>query len=534
MAKKKEQLENVILDENDKKKTASKEKKDVEKSVKKKTDKSDSKDKKEQPKKSSKKVEKENKKEKEVVEENTDKKDKKKKSKKSKKKKKRALRFGPIEFAFNFISIVLVLCVGIYFGGRSFYYYSLQNKGSKETAMTLNGLILDDNKLVNGDTEGLHQDTEGYFFKGNVSNNYVWFANRMFRVMRVSEDNYVKLVSDDLTSSFMWGNSNDYFTSNVRNWLTSVDNLSTSGVYYNTIPGQNRFLSQTKYYIDQFVEDKYISGDVEFSDYVTTITLGDYITAGGKNSYLNNGKLFFLLGYSELEDNLYVEEDGSIATCSNYDGFGIRSVITLNKNIPVSQGDGTKDNPYMIDQGSDVNYVDSYVKLGDDTWKVYEDNNGLLKMYLNGYITVNGEEVYKNYSLRSNKFNFFDNNNVGYYLYYEYINTLSYRNYLVDNTFAYGEMSDETGYDFANIYKDGYTAPISMLNLFDYVSGDINNFFRNNTGANMSTTQYSVLANGMVEEAEVTDYKHIVPVVSINANSIKSGNGRIDNPYVVE
>lgn len=532
MAKKKEQLENVILDENDKKKTTSKEEKDVEENVKK-TNKSDSKDKKTSKKKNNKKNEVE---EEVVVEENTDKKKSSKKSKKSKKKKtkKRELRFGPIEFVFNFISIVLVLCVGIYFGGRSFYYYSLQNKGSKETAMTLNGLVLDNNKLVNGDTEGLHQDTDGYFFKGNVSNNYVWFANRMFRVMRVSEDNYVKLVSDDLTSSFMWGNSNDYFTSNVRNWLTNVDNVAMSGIYYNTIPGQSRFLSQTKYYIDQFVEDKYISGDVEFNDNVTTITLGDYITAGGKNSYLNNGKLFFLLGYSELADNLYVEEDGSIATCSNYDGFGIRSVITLSKNIPVSQGDGTKDNPYMIDQGSDVNYVDSYVKLGDDVWKVYEDYNGLLKMYLNGYITINGEDVYKNYSLRSNKFNYFDDNNVGSYLYNVYINTLSYRPILIDNTYAYGEMSDETGYDYANIYSNSFTGPISMPNLFDYVSADISGFFRNNTGSKLSTTQYSVLENGMVEEAEVTDYKRVVPVVSINANSLKGGNGRIDNPYVVE
>lgn len=553
MAKKKEQLENVILEEKDKKKTTSKEKKDVgkeEKSVKdtKKSEESKevvksttkkSKSKKENNSDKTKKSKSKSTKEEVVkdkdssveVEVKNKKNNQKEKKEKSKKKE---LRFGPIEFAFNFISLVFVICVGIYFGGRSFYYYSLQNRSTKDTAMTLNGLVLDNNKLVTGEVAGLHQDKDGYFFKGNVENNYVWFANRMFRIMRVSEDNYVKLVSDDLTSSFIWGNTEDYASSNVRNWLTKVDKNEYSGVYYNTIPGQGRFLASTKYYIDYFMEDKYISGDVEFNDYVTTLTLGDYVTAGGKNSYLNNGKLFFLLGYNEDKDNLYIEEDGSIASCSNYDGFGVRSVITLNKNLPVSQGDGTKDNPYMIEQGNDVNYVDSYVKLGEDVWKVYEDKNGLLKMYLNGYIVENGEEVYKNYSLRSSKLNFFDDNNVGSYLYNVYINTLSYRNILVDNTYAYGEMSDETGYDFSNIYSKVYTAPISMLNLFDYVSGDVHDFFRNNTGASMSTTQYSVLENGLVEEAEVTDYKHIVPVVSIKSSSIKSGNGRIDNPYVVE
>ena len=40
----------------------------------------------------------------------------------------------------------------------------------------------------------MHHDTDGYFFKGNVENNYVWFGNRMFRVLRVYNDNSVKLV----------------------------------------------------------------------------------------------------------------------------------------------------------------------------------------------------------------------------------------------------------------------------------------------------------------------------------------------------
>ena len=401
--------------------------------------------------------------------------------------------------------------------------------------MTLNGLLLDNNKLVKGDADGLHQDNNGYFFKGKVENNYVWFGNRMFRVMRISEDNNVKLVTDDLVSSFMWGESSEYNNSNVRTWLTKVDGASRSGIYYDTIPAPSRFLTDTKYYIDHLIGDRFESGDIEFKDNVTTLTLGDYITAGGKNSFLNNGKLYFLLGYTDTEDNLYVEEDGNIVDCGNYDGFGIRGVITLNKNIPISQGDGTRSNPYMIDQGSDTNYVDSYVKLGEDIWKVYEDSDGILKMYLNGYIKVDGEELYKNYSYRSNTLNFFDYNNIGHYLYNEYINSLSYRDYLTESLFPYGEMSDEVGYNFTNIYSNTYHSPIGMLNLFDYVSNnELSDFFRGNTGARMSSTQYSVLANGMVSEAEVTDYKHIVPVVSIKSEIIKSGNGRMDNPYVVE
>ncbi len=452
-----------------------------------------------------------------------------------KKKKRNTHYYGPIEFSFNFISLVAVICIGLYFGGRSFYYYSLQNQKIKETAMTLNGLVLSNNKLVKDDTEGLHQDENGYFFRGNVENNYVWFANRMFRVIRINNDDTVKLVTDDLVASFMWGENKDYDKSNLRIWLTDVDKISESGVYYKTIPAQERFVVKTNYTIDKMVESSVEKGDIVLKDNITTLTLSDYIDAGGKNSYLKNGKLFYILGYNSDDDNLYIEEDGTINSCDTMDGYGIRGVFTLNKNIPVSQGDGTKNNPYMIDQGNDTNYVDSYVKLGDDTWKVFEDNKGILKMYLNGYIKVNGQELVRNYSAHDNRFNYFAEDNIGFYLYNDYVKNLSYKKYIVSNKYPYGEMNIELGYYYPNVYKETYEESIGLLNIFDYVSNnELVDFFRDNTLEEMSTGQYVVAANGLLEEVEVTEEKHIVPVISIKAESIKKGNGRIDNPYLVE
>ncbi len=454
--------------------------------------------------------------------------------KKKNKKKKYTHVFGPVEFSFNFISLVVIICVGLYFGGRSFYYYSLQSKNSKETAQTLNGLVLLNNKLMKDSEDGLHQDEDGYFFKGNVGNNYVWFANRMFRVMRVNDDNSVKLVSDDLVASFMWGESAEYDNSNLRWWLTTIENEPVSGIYYHTIPSQKRFLTKTQYTIDHLKDNKVESGKEKKEDFVTSISLDDYIEAGGKSSYLNNGKLYFIIGYNEDEDNLYIEEDGSIMGCSPYDGYGVRSVITLNKNIPVSQGDGSKDNPYFVEQGDDKNYVDSYVKLGDDVWKVFDDRDGKLKMYLNGYITVDGNEVIRNYSSYSSRLDYFAGDNIGSYLYNDYFNSLPYKDSLINNTYPYGELSDEVGYYFKNVYNSVYEGKVGLLNIFDYVSNnDLSDYFRDNTGASMATSQYAVLSNGLLEEAEVTDSKHIVPVISIQSSSIKSGNGRIDNPYIV-
>ena len=71
----------------------------------------------------------------------------------------------------------------------------------------------------------------------------------MFRVIRVYEDESVKLVSDDLIASFMWGESSAYDQSNLRVWLTDVDKIDVSGVYYKTIPNQDYFIKKTKFII---------------------------------------------------------------------------------------------------------------------------------------------------------------------------------------------------------------------------------------------------------------------------------------------
>ena len=483
------------------------------------------------------------KKKKEIIQDNSEEKQPKKRVKKvlklkrktkTTKKKKTRRKFGPIEFSFNFISLIFAMGVALFYGGRSFYYYSLQSQSKKESAMTIAGLLMDNNTLMKENEEGFHKADDGYYFRGHVENNYVWYANRMFRVLRINEDNSVKMVSNDLVASFMWGDTPNYDQSNVRLWLTKTDQ-EHSGVYYDTIPSPNKNLTKIKYTIDRLLETKVEFGDQEFEDYVTSLTLNDYVVAGGKSSYLNNGKLFFLLGYNSDNENIYVEEDGSIVSCDSLDGFGIRSVIQIVGNTHVLQGDGTKDNPYMIDQGNDINYVDSYVKLGNDTWKVFEDKNGLLKMYLNGYIKIDGNDVMRMYSYNRNRFDYYNEANLGYYLNNDYLNSLSYNALLVANDYPNGEISAEMGYSFMNTYNDHYNGRVSLLDIFSYVSNnDINNFFRGNTGASMSTRQYSVLENGMVEEAEVSSSKPIVPVVSISTDSIKGGTGRMDDPYVLE
>ena len=157
-------------------------------------------------------------------------------SKKKKKKQKKRHLFGKKEFLFNFFSLLAMIVIALYFGGRSFYYYSKQSMNKKIEAQTLNGLIIQNNPLSEAD--GLHQDKEGYFFKGNVSNNYVSFANRMFRI----------------------------------------------------IPSIDKFLVKTTYTEDILKDDQVVTSKKKYQDFVTTLSIDDYILANGKRAWIYTEK----------------------------------------------------------------------------------------------------------------------------------------------------------------------------------------------------------------------------------------------------
>ena len=209
-----------------------------------------------------------------------------------------------------------------------------------------------------------------------------------------------------------------------------------------------------------------VSADQSFQDFISTLTIKDYIMANGKSSFLNNGKMFFLLGLSEDKENIYVEEDGSIQSCDSLSGFGIRPVITFKKNSIVTGGDGTKGNPYVISQ-SDNSYIDTYVRLGEDIWRVFEDQNDKLKLYTYGYLKMQGQEVFRNYSTTNSIFNLEDKDNIAYFLNTTYLNSLTFVGYLVDNDYYVGEISDDVGYSFTNIYSSKVTCKVGLLNIFD-------------------------------------------------------------------
>ena len=435
------------------------------------------------------------------------------------------------EMIFCVGSLLLMAAVGIYYGYRSFYYFSKQNYKLTTEAATLNGRVVNDNQLIT-EGDGLHQDTDGYYFKGNVGNNYVKYSNRLFRVIRVNNDNSIRIISDEIGTSFMWGIDSNYETSNLNKWLDK-GKLLGSGVYYDTLGGVDVFVDKTKYTIDSLDGDKVVSGDKDLSSVITTLGIKDYTLAGGKNSYLNINKAFWILGYQN-EQNLFVSTEGSIEETSTYESYGVRALLTLKKNTKIIGGNGTKEDPYVIDQGQHINGVDSYVRLGNDLWKIGLDSKeGYYTLYSVDYLKV-GDYVKSGYDLKDNViFDAQNKNNIAYYLNTAYLNTLTYRDVLLLTPWKTGEISLDNDYDFFKVYDDNELVKIGLLNIFDYYSGELDDFFYLTNTGEVSDMVFIHTKDGYLEEDSTQAQRYVIPCVSINKGIIKGGTGTKEDPYTV-
>ena len=196
--------------------------------------------------------------------------------------------------------------------------------------------------------------------------------------------------------------------------------------------------------------------------------------------------------------------------------------MTFKNDLEISGGNGTKDNPYVINQGDKTNYVDSYVRVGHDTWKVFYQKDGFVKLAYPDYV-AEGENIY--YSNTTSEFNPNKRYNIGYFLNNTLYNRLNYNSHFLDLTTYTGEISSDTSLYYGSIY-----------NYSDYHNLGLDDYYLVNTTSTVGSMVYIYHNYGLLEEANVTDYKNIIPVICINEASINRGNGdgTLENPYIVE
>lgn len=245
--------------------------------------------------------------------------------------------------------------------------------------------ILDNDEVVT-EGDGLYQGTESYYYRGENPNNYILLDDYLFRILEVTDDNYLKVISTKSTSySYIWDNRynierNDYSGINIFERSRMKDNLDF--VFNNTDEkeGEVYFTPKLRSYVVEhdFCADKRSISDTSFSSKgncnnsvllkIGLINLNEYYRASISSdckttsdlSCNNYNYLFNLKGnYSSVRfvtltvptENSYSYfyiNNGELGTQRTNRGSKIYPTFYINDDLLYYSGDGSYDNPYVI------------------------------------------------------------------------------------------------------------------------------------------------------------------------------------------
>ena len=111
---------------------------------------------------------------------------------------------------------------------------------------------------------------------------------------------------------------------------------------------------------------------------------------------MNNEENYYLIN-SNIENKLwYVDSEGKVNTSDGNDILGVKPVITFKNNISLIEGNGTKETPYIIEETNGL--FGSYVKLGEDIWRIYDIDGDNIKLSLETYAEINDSDIKYKYS----------------------------------------------------------------------------------------------------------------------------------------
>ena len=242
------------------------------------------------------------------------------------------------------------------------------------------------------DQSGLYAQTLGgnktYYFRGNPTNNYIKFAGKDYRILRVNEDGTIRIM---LTSSIgnkafnstyntydkmYYTNSelktvvDNWFTTNITgdnaskvvsgNYFCEAARVAYNGTDYKLNTGSTK-LTAKESYTPTFECTTDGNGKGVVTSKVGLVTYDETIYAGGwyyvsglsYPYYLNSGNSYWTMSPAGFFDNFnianawYVSSDGNTSNIIVGDSNGVRPVLILSADTLVS-GSGTSANPYVV------------------------------------------------------------------------------------------------------------------------------------------------------------------------------------------
>ncbi len=365
---------------------------------------------------------------------------------KVKSKKKKLKKGCVIQALFCGISALFIIGCCIFYGSRLIKYYRIYNPkiDSSDGSVLLAQDIVGRNEYVTSGA-GLYSSSGNYIYKGDVNNNYLKYNNLLWRILRINADNTIDIILDDY--------------SNILSWDSEVGKYSASEIntYLNDyfIKSLDKNVLAKVNICDDVVNDlNKITCEIQNNDeYVKLLDINNFLNSvKDKKSYLvGEDEIFWLSNYSD--DKVWHTNGINVSQSTSNKFYEIKPVVRLKNTVTYSEGDGTVNNPYIVDKENKLT-VGSIVNLDDDKWVVYEINDNVKLM---SYNTLEGKKSFDKKSLE------YDTSSLKEYLNTTYLDSLSYKDKLVSTDWFTGEFKK----NFDDVKKDKVTAKVAIPNILD-------------------------------------------------------------------
>ena len=266
------------------------------------------------------------------------------------------------------------------------YDESCTTSGSSSEIILQNKILGASNSNIVTTGEGLYSKTTStgttYYYKGAVENNYVKFADKVWRIVRINEDGTIRLITrDNVIASQKFNSTYNtydkmYYTNSeiktaVENWYKTnitdkgFDGKVASGNYFCE---QAKVVWSTNYTVGKATvatKDNYTpsfdcttdgNGKGVVSGKVGLITIDEVLFAGGEiesrsNFYLKNGSVYWMMSpigvFNDVANVCYVTADGSLSRDNVDYNNDVRPVLNLSADT-LASGSGTSSDPYIV------------------------------------------------------------------------------------------------------------------------------------------------------------------------------------------
>lgn len=414
-------------------------------------------------------------------------------------------------------TIIIIIIIGIY-AYRTIYYYKKINY-IKEDSKLIDIITNQNNVVYSGD--GLYKENEmnAFYYYGKNTNNYLLYSGLLWRIISVDSTS-IKIITDDNITSLVWGINTTFEKSNIYKWLNTNKIL-------NVLTNTNDIITNS--WCNDIIDINSYNCQNQIIAKVGLLTTEEYLKAGGINSYLNNNSYFWTLNVSDDKKAYYIHNEGGlnneVSSGTTYYSYGVRPIIYLNSNMPYLGGEGTSDNPYIIEKNIEINLnehpVGSYVTYQGYNWKIMEINEDYTKLILDGYVMNDNNEPLK---LAYNKINTYLNST--------FINTLE-KDDLVKIDFDVTEYNIDNSYNYDN-KKNTISSYVSIPSIGDLFTTDYESIWLNSYANQKQKLIYTTTKGPSLFSDLESSENYIRPVIAVkNSLIIASGDGTKNNPFII-